>query len=203
MILYDNQYEQLAIGLMLNNPDAAHHGFSRLTEAHFFDPNFRYAFLAIENLIKKNREINLYNTNEEVKGLGQAFSLDELISLEDKFYIPEKFNTIIDALKDRLRKRTALNELAKIQTDLKTSTKDYSSIIKSVGDLYNLADDESQEIVSGKNYIKIKERQDEIKRTRIPIYTGYHSLDNAITYKLGTGEISVIGARPSNGKSAW
>ena len=105
MIVYDSQYEQLAIGLMLNNQDAAYYGLANLEASHFFEPNFKIAFIAIDNLSKKQKKIDIYNVNEEIKTLGKVFSLDELISIEDKFYIQEKFDTIIDTLRDRKKKR--------------------------------------------------------------------------------------------------
>jgi len=133
MIVYDSQYEQLAIGLMLNNQDAAYYGLANLEASHFFEPNFKIAFIAIDNLSKKQKKIDIYNVNEEIKTLGKVFSLDELISIEDKFYIQEKFDTIIDTLRDRKKKREALQTLKTIEHDLQTSTSDYEEIIKDVG----------------------------------------------------------------------
>lgn len=203
MIVYDNQYEQLAIGLMINNQDAAYYGLANLESDHFFDPNFKIAFVAIDNLSKKSKKIDIYSVNEEIKTLGKVFSLDELLSIEDRFYLQEKFDTIIDALKDRKKKRLAIQSLDIIKSDLQTSTKDYEDLIKGVGDLYQISKERSEDVLSKDNYIQIREKHDEDKRTKVPIYTGYHSLDSRLTYKLSTKEISVIGARPSNGKSAF
>ena len=202
MIVYDSQYEQLAIGLMINNQDAAYYGLANLESEHFFDPNFKIAFIAIDNITKKEKKVDIYSVNEEIKTLGKVFSLDELLSIEDKFYIQEKFDTVIDSLKDRKKKRLAIHALDVIKSDLQTSTKDYEDLIKSVGDLYQLSKDKSENIMNRDNYIEMREKHDEDKRTKIPIFTGYHSLDSRLIYKLNTKEISVIGARPSNGKSA-
>ena len=202
MIVYDSQYEQLAIGLMINNQDAAYYGLANLESEHFFDPNFKIAFIAIDNLVKKEKKVDIYSANEEIKTLGKVFSLDELLSIEDKFYIQEKFDTIIDTLKDRKKKRLAIQSLDSIKLDLQTSTKDYEDVIKEVGNLYQLSKDKSEEVMNSSNYIQVRAKHDEDKKTKIPIYTGYHSIDSKLTYKLNTKEISVIGARPSNGKSA-
>jgi len=203
MILYDNQYEQLAIGMMITNELATFKGVSELIDECFFDPNYRIVFAALSNLVNKQKKINIYNVNTELISIGQVLSLDDLISIEDKFYIPEKFDTIIDTLLDRAKKRKALNQIKVIEQELETSTTDYETIIKPIGDLYNIHQDSSQEIITGKNYIEVRERHDEHKRTRIPLYTGYQEIDESLTYKLSTGEISVIAARPSNGKSAF
>ncbi|MFW9951006.1 MAG: DnaB-like helicase C-terminal domain-containing protein [Candidatus Thorarchaeota archaeon] len=202
MIAFDNQYEQLALGLMINNEEAAHKGISQLISDYFFDPNLRYIFNALENLIKIRKEINIYNINEEIKSMGQVFSLEDLISMEDKFYFPEKFDSIIKSLKDKFKKRSALRKMQEIQLELQTSTKEYEEIIKDVGDLYHFRESSINRTISKENYLEVKQRHDEHKRTRIPIYTGYLSIDELLTYKLSTGEISVIAARPSNGKSA-
>jgi len=203
MIVYDSQYEQLAIGLMLNNQDAAYYGLANLEASHFFEPNFKIAFIAIDNLSKKQKKIDIYNVNEEIKTLGKVFSLDELISIEDKFYIQEKFDTIIDTLRDRKKKREAIQTLKTIEHDLQTSTSDYEEIIKDVGNLYQFTQEMGENILSKENYIETREKHDESKKTKIPIYTGYYGIDSNLTYKLSTKEISVIGARPSNGKSAF
>ncbi|MHA1989262.1 MAG: DnaB-like helicase C-terminal domain-containing protein, partial [Promethearchaeota archaeon] len=203
MILYDNQYEQLAIGLMITNELATFKGVSELTDECFFDPNYRIVFSALTNLVNKQKEINIYNVNSELISIGQVLSLDDLISIEDKFYIPEKFDTIIDTLLDRAKKRKALIQIKLIESELETSTYPYETLIKPIGDLYNIHSDDSQEVITGENYLEIRKQHDKHKKTRIPLYTGYQEIDEALTYKLSTGEISIIAARPSNGKSAF
>lgn len=203
MILYDNQYEQLAIGLMITNELATFKGVSELTDECFFDPNYRIVFAALVNLVNRQKEVNIYSVNSEVVSMGQVLSLDNLISIEDKFYIPEKFDTIIETLLDKMKKRKALIQMKGIEKELETSTNNYEAIIKPIGDLYNIHEDSSQEIITGTNYIETRKKHDEHKRTRLPLYTGYQEIDEILTYKLSTGEISVIAARPSNGKSAW
>lgn len=201
MIVYDSQFEQLALGLMINNEDAAFKGVSELNEDHFYNPNYRIAFMALKNIINRKKEINIYNVNEEIKTLGKVFSLEELLSIEDKFYITEKFDTIIDTLKDKSRKRIALNRLKSLTSTLQTSNKQYDELIKDIGNLYQLEGSVSTTVINSKNYIEVKKKHDEEKRTKTPILTGYSSIDNSLTYKLSLGEVSVIGARPSNGKS--
>jgi replicative DNA helicase len=200
-MIYDNQYEQLAIGSMLNN-EGALLGTSELDAECFFDINFRTAFNAVKFLVDANAEVNLYAVNNSIKSSGAVFSLEDLISLDDKFYIPEKFSAIITYLKERKQKRGAITTLSETISSLEKSNKPYSEVIQNVGDVYEISQKRSDDHVTSSNYIEEREKIDNEKKERIPILTGMTEVDDILTYKLGTKEISIIAARPSNGKSA-
>jgi replicative DNA helicase len=203
MLINDTQYELLALGLMVNNSEAAYQGVNELNEECFTDPNFRVTFRAISFLVQNQKEVNIYNINQELREIGQVFSLEELISIEDKFFFPEKFKSIIEFLLDRKRKLQGLFQLKNIENQLANSFESYDDIIKNINDLYHISMSTSTEILSKENYIETRNKHDKERPLRVALKTYYPEIDDSLTYKLGLGEISIIGARPSNGKSTF
>lgn len=200
-MIRDTEYEILALGLMVNNQEAAYVGTSELDAECFLDLNHRTLFHCVCTLVENEKEINLYTVNQQLKDIGQVFSFEELISIEDKFYFPEKFQTIVTYLLDRKKKLLGIEKIRLIEDKLKNSSDDYEDCIKEVSSLYHLSVNKTTEIINGRNYIEIREKQDSERSRRAELKTFLPELDDNLTYKLGLGEISIIGARPSNGKS--
>lgn len=201
-MILNNQYESLAIGLMLNNEEAAFHGINELDIDCFQDSNYRILFNIIKNLIEKKKKVDIYNVDLDLKDQGQIFSFDELLSIEDKFYLPEKFQTIIDFLKDRKKKIGTILILKSVIHKL-DSNLSFEESIENLDETLNNFTDKQTEIISGSNYLKIRTEHDQLKEKKSNISTFYPELDELLTYKLALGSISIIGARPSNGKSAF
>lgn len=202
MLIHDSQYELLALGLMVNNTESAYKGVNELDEDCFTDPNFKVTFRAISFLANNQKEINIYNINQELREIGQVFSLEELISMEDKFYFPEKFDSIISYLIERKNKLKALVQIKAIEDRLGNSFDPYDDIIQDVSELSSISGSLNKNIINSSNYIQMREEHDKSRESRVALKTYFNEIDDALTYKLGLGEISIIGARPSNGKSA-
>lgn len=202
MLIQDNLSEQLVVGLMLNSNEAVVKGLTLLTEEHFENPSFRMTFQAIKSLKDKNTEINLYSVKGELIVLGNPLSLDDIINIEDKFYFEEKMNSLIEILEDRRSRRESLKKIKDLEKRLKLDNAPYSEIIKDVTAISSDIIQTTDQVVYAKNYREYRESIVKIRQNTEPIKTGFTDLDEQLTYKLAVGELSIIAARPANGKSA-
>lgn len=203
MLLHDNLTEQLVIGLMINSNDATIKGITTLTDEHFENPSFRMTFKAIKNLKNKSLEVNTYSVKGELITMGNPLSLDDIINIEDKFYFEEKMDSLIEILQDRKSRRESLFRIQELENRLKLDNTPYQEIIK---DINSIASDHIQtknQIITASNYADYRKSVVTERETTIPIKTGFSEIDEILTYKLALGEISIIAARPQNGKSAF
>jgi replicative DNA helicase len=200
MLLNDPISEQIAVGMMVNNYDAALKGVSELDRDCFDNVNLRIAFDAIKNLVERNSKVDIYQVNGEISSMGKVLSIEDLVNIEDKYYFEEKFDSIIEILIDRKNRRTAMKGFKKIEDRLMNDTTDFSEIVKDVGDIYSVKNDSG--IITPENYIETRKRHDREKMDRDPIYVNLPEIDDILTTNFGYGEISILAARPQNGKSA-
>lgn len=198
MIVSDPVQEQVAIGLMLNNYEAAVKGVGVLEMDDFSEINYRITFQAIANLVEKHNEITIYSVNAELAAIGKVFSVEDLVKIEDPFYFPEKFDNIIEFLVDRKNRRKALKQIAELKTQLEEEPDPFTDLIKSFSLEEDIKQDDS--VLNSANYIEARNQTDIDKRTRKSIKCGYPEIDNLLTYKFAIGEISIIAARPQNFK---
>jgi len=169
----------------------------------FDNPEFRITFSAISNLVSRNEKINIISVKAELQSLGNPLSLDDLSNIDNKYLELENFDTLIEILIDRKNRRNSLEKLKIIFNKLRNDTTPYNDIIREVGDLIIDNKNTEDKFVKAGEYIKFRERSLIQERSIDPIMTGYYELDEQITYKLPGGEVSVIGARPQNGKSTF
>lgn len=200
MLISDNISEQLTIGLMISSPEACLRGVTELNPLHFDNPDFRIIFESIVELVENRKEIDPYSIKGQLSMFNANVAFDEIIELQDEFYIPEKFDSLLFTLNDRLNRRKALTEVREFSNKLKTDPRDYDLIVKEF-DLTPSIKALDTKRVTGKTMKEFRESVIEARKNFHPILTGFDCLDDVITYKLNTKEISVLAARPSNGKS--
>src|SRR5690606_14694463 len=204
MLIKDTLNEQISLGMMIKSEEAAIKGIAYLTEEHYSTSEYRYIFKAIKNLVEKEKEINEYSVKGELSSFGDSSSLFEILTISDEFYFPEKMDSIIEILEDRRCRRESLEKINKFQKRLQTDPTEFVEIIK---DIYSIPSDfkivDSTIIKPGDSRLEHRKSQLEYRKNTKSISTGYDELDDLITFKFAEGEISVIGARPSNGKSAF
>ncbi|HLD98206.1 MAG TPA: DnaB-like helicase C-terminal domain-containing protein [Candidatus Nanoarchaeia archaeon] len=193
--------EQLAVGLMLNSREAAFKGIGELDDGDFANPNFIVVFRAIRKVIEQQKEVDIFSVNSMLENMGKPLSLEELFNIEDKFYVEEKFDSIIEILHDKKNRRITDQKLKEVSKRLNNDNTSFDTIIRDIDSVFDTKT-YSSNVVSGTNYLEFRAQQDKEKRERKWILTGFEEIDNILTYKISRGEISVIAARPSNGKSA-
>jgi replicative DNA helicase len=202
ILLSDSLSERLIIGTMIRFPEAVIKGLSILTEDHFDDPGYQYCFKAIKRLVERDQTVDIYSMRVELSNYGNPLSLDEIVNIQEKFFVPEAFESLMATLEDVKKRRETTIKLRGFIDRLKTDTDGYDDIIKDLPMVISedvVLEDETHIIAS--NYREARKKMIEDAKVRKPILTGFDEIDDILTYKLPLGEISVIAARPQNGKS--
>lgn len=200
MLLNDTLTEQLVLGLMLSSAEACVRGVSELSEDYFDHPDYRIIFSVISELVETKKDVNLYSVKASLSAINSGFSLEDLVTINDEFYFPEKFDSLVETLTDRLNRRKTLEELKKASNLLKTDPREYQVLVKDFNITSGIKTQDKKK-VTGTNYIESRRKTLEERKYVKPVLCGIPVIDDAITYKLNAKELSVIAARPSNGKS--
>ena len=210
---YNLQAEQACLGSALLSKDALYNVFSFLDEDDFYDPRHQLIYRAMDNLIKKNSSVDTLTVTEELINLkvneqvGGAMYLktccDAMVAFSAlQFYI----NIVID--QSVLRK--LLIETREIDEEYKTNQIDniqdfidgiedrlkVATAKKRISD-FQKADTISVRVAQEINTVK-KQGEDGV----IGLSTGYSKL-NKLTQGLQKGNMIVVAARPSVGKTAF
>jgi replicative DNA helicase len=195
----DRINEQLVIGLSISFDEARQKILSQLTDDHFSQPDFRTCFIAISNLVEKNLDVNAYTVKSELSLIGDVLSLDEIISIEDKYFIPEKLDSLIELLIDRHDRRKTIDECQSLIKKLKNDPDPYQQLIKDFK-LENSSSILDEKYITGDTYTDFRIKTLEDRKSKTSIYCGIKEIDDNLTYKFEEGEISIVAGRPSNGK---
>lgn len=193
--------QQLTIGMMLNFKEAAVYGASRLIKECFSSIEFQTVFRVIKEQVNKNIIPTIYTVNNALETQGKVLSLDELINIREEFYIPEAFESLVDSLMDIAQRRITAKTLNGIVDKLNDNNQSFNDIVKDLGNIHNI--NSNKEVMNSSNYIEARKQQDFKKKHLKEIRSGFTEIDECLTYKFPGGEISLVAARPNNGKSTF
>ena len=200
-------------GLLLDN-----RAFDRvadlLMDSDFYRHEHRLIFSAIGQMVNANREADVVTVFTHLQGLGKADEVGGLGYLNALAqYVPSASN--IRRYAEIVRERSILRKLASASDEIATTAfnpggKPVAEILDaaeqtifSIGEAGNRTSDEWENMETG--MVRLLDRvQAEAEGTAKPdfVATGLTDLDARLDGGMRPGELIVIGARPSMGKSA-
>ena len=166
-------------------------------------------FRAIQGLVSRQRQIDLVSIDAEITRLyGDGFRASELIqAVAQNDYTIAKWQDIKDLIqivRDLSKRRRAIAKIEEIVGGLRDPTKDVGATLAEISEAADVIDAGEVKLTSLNDvliasYEYVERRQNgEIKA----VTTGIGSLDRLLG-GFFAGELSVIAARPSVGKSAF
>lgn len=183
----------------------------KLTEDDFFDNRNKLIYRAMVNLFNQGHNIELITVTEELKRLGTT--VDDsfrvyLLDLIDAVPSTAITNLYVQIVEEKSIERKLLKDMQNISDDILTSRLDFNQILDKTEDkLINLIKKRrtSQIMVIDKAsnivYEQIQ-KYSENKSDLTGLDTGYPKL-NKVTLGFQKGELIILAARPSVGKSTY
>lgn len=203
--------EEAVLGAVMLEKNAVDVAFEHLKPECFYVDAHQKIFAAMQSLQQKNFPIDLLTVVEELK------TREELDLVGGPYYITKLTNSVVSSAHIEIHSKIILQKF--IQRELiRVSNEIISEAFEDSTDVFDLLDlSESKLFEIGNNYLRsetasignvlvdamkrideLRERQDEI--TGVP--TGYPRLDQ-ITYGWQPGDLIILAARPSVGKTAF
>ena len=210
VIPHSSEAETYVLGSLLIEPNLANEFCSRLIDDDFHDPINKKIYSAIDKLFRQRKEVNLINVIEALKGMNQLEDGDEsyLFSLIDSVPTIVTTESYVNVLKDKALERElfyAIQDISdKILTDedeinnlLSKTEKDLMAIVNKqrTGDLTLISN------LIPKVFNIIENNRQNSENGVIGLDTGFEKL-NELTFGFQPGELIILAARPSVGKSA-
>lgn len=203
--------EEAVLGAIMLEKSAVDIAFEHLKPECFYLENHQRIFAAMQGLHQKNYPIDLLTVVEELK------SREELELVGGAFYITKLTNSVVSTAHIEIHARIILQKF--IQRELiRVSNEIIGEAYEDGTDVFDLLDlSESKLFEISNNYLRsesenigtvlvntvkrideLRDRQEEITGTP----TGYSQLDH-ITYGWQPGDLIILAARPSMGKTAF
>ena len=204
------EIEESLLGLAIQNNSAAMKIVAYLSIDDFYYPKNKIIFQAIEFLIENNQIIesaNLVNYLKEQKLFNEVDNGEYIQHLIEVSGYETNLNNYFETLSSKTSLRKIGDTTTTILNKLDSTNVDYEELIEefqnTIHDLERSR--KTQEFVESKILIKkivddIAHRQDDKRFTGL--ITGFHSVDS-ITSGLQKGDLIIIAARPSMGKTAF
>lgn len=203
--------EEAVLGAVMLEKSAVDIAFELLKPECFYLDKHQKIFAAMKSLQQKNFSIDMLTVTEELKALGQ------LEEVGGAYFITKLTNAVISTAHIEIHARIVLQKF--IQRELiRVSNEIISEAYEDNSDVFDLLDEsESKLFEIANNYLRsetesigqvlvdtikrideLRDRPDQI--TGVP--TGYPKLDD-ITYGWQSGDLIILAARPSVGKTAF
>jgi len=204
----DVEAEKAVLGLMLISKHCLSTGMSRLEQDYFHKPTHALIFGAIRTLFDKTKEISIMSVREQLritKALEAVGGDMRLAELAEGTISDTEFEVYVDILQDKAVKRRTIKAASAIMEEGYKDTQDQNEFVKfateKMWDATPRVSGDMRIISSGHIY---EERRKVMltRQTRSAVRFGWKNLDGKIVSGYNPGDISVMGGRPSMGKSA-
>lgn len=210
---YNEEAERACIGAMLVSTDAAREAVEKLSPEDFYNPKLRNIFIVIRELLESQETVSIPTVAERLEALGILKNIGGYAFLSNlsTYGIPSKditkhINTILeysarrelistaeDIMKQAMDTKVGIDDLVEtVEKDVFEITEKVKGRKQNVERLLDIM----HRVLSGLEKIQADQRV----YTGIP--TGFTEFDN-MTSGLQKGELIVIAARPSMGKTAF
>ncbi len=183
----------------------------KLTEDDFYDERNKIIYRAMCNLFNQNQKVEVLTVKEELKRLGS--NVDDglnlyLLDIIDSVPSTSTVNLYLQIVEEKSLERKLLKDMQDISDDIMFSRLGFNDILDKTEDhIINaikkrrtsliMGIDKASEIV----YQQIQ-KFSEVKGSLTGLDTGYPKL-NQLTLGLQKGDLIILAARPSVGKSAY
>lgn len=209
---YNFQAEQACLGSALLSADALFNVFSFLVEDDFFDPRHKLIYRAMENLNTKHSSVDTLTVTEELINMKVNEQVGGSLYLKaccDAMVAFSALQFYINIVLDQAVLRRLLIEARDIDSEYKTKEIDnvqdfidnIESRIKDATSRKRISDFQPTEVISKRVAQEIANQKEVNEDGVVGISTGYPKLNN-LTQGLQKGDMIVIAARPSVGKTA-
>ncbi len=214
-LLSNFEAEQSVLGAMIENINCRSEALGILTCNDFYEQNqaHRYIFTAISNLVETGKAVDLTTLTQELsnmKVLDTVGNVQYLQELMDKYIGEKHANYHLNIVRDLSLVRNFLSTLTKIENEFKTKQ------IKSIPDFIAESEKKILDITKSRRtgaFTSIADVVDtltaKLKMTKgmhnnslvTGLDTGFSQL-NRLTQGFQPGELIILAARPSVGKTA-
>lgn len=207
--------EKAVIAGLLSNPDAIFDVMGRLRPEMFYHPGLRFVYTSILSLVDAGKGVDMLTVEQEMIRLdmsqyerlnGLSFLSDMLLDVRNDYHI--RYHA--DELVNNYILRRMQEELKKKETEVARPSADVTELLTGLDSLVDSLRGEQMHASTLEEAAKVATRvlthsyQEQAEResgTDMHIRTGFGELDG-LTGGLYKGELVVIPARPSMGKSA-
>ncbi len=174
----------------------------------FYDVRNREIYEAMGQLRAQGKAIDVITLQSHLRDkdlLESAGGLSYLAALPDTIPSPANLPYYLDILLEKYRLRRLVATCAKVVTEAQACERDVDGLLARVQAACNELDDDDERQLDSKGCAEVMlndlERRLALKGKRSGLCTGFAGLDS-LTDGLQFGEQTVIGARPSAGKTA-
>ena len=215
MASYENLYnytaERYVLGSILIDETVINAVVGKLNDVDFYNEDNRKVFTALINLFRNGSPIDILGTIAELTRLGVSLSSDPkeyLLALTDEVPTTSIVERYIDLVKDKAIERMLHQQLNDINADLLNGRLEFNDLLdktedtilaliknRRTSDLTTIADAAARSYHQIETYNKT---EGDIKG----VPTGFPALDK-LTLGLQKGNLIILAARPSVGKSAF
>ncbi len=206
--------EKAVLGAMLVSDEALNDGLGSLTEEEFFSGNRpnQIVFRAIKNVQARRTPVDVQTVTDELinlKELDNIGGVPYLLSLSDSVISLSNIEYYIKIIKDQAVLRNLLLTMNEITTKYETEEIDDPSDFVAIAEAQIAKVAENRRISSFLSTKEITKRVEEEMRTQAKasedgvtgLTTGYTRL-NQLTHGFQRGDMVILAARPSVGKTA-
>ncbi|KKB47546.1 replicative DNA helicase [Parabacteroides gordonii] len=207
--------EKAVIAGLLSSPDAIFDVMGRLRPEMFYHPGLRFVYTSILSLVDAGKGVDMLTVEQEMIRLdlsqyerlnGLSFLSDMLLDVRSDHHI--RYHA--DELVDNYILRRMQEELKKKETEVARPSADVTELLNGLDHVVDSLRSEQMHVSTLEEAAKVatrvlthsyREQAERETGTDMHIRTGFGELDR-LTGGLYKGELVVIPARPSMGKSA-
>jgi replicative DNA helicase len=207
--LYDEYAERAVLGSLIAYPELQKPITTRLTTDDFYLQKHKIIYQTIADLVHQGKTPNLHILKDALEKQGQldfVGGLTYLYQLSDESVPPDIAYQIVDILEEKTRSRKAFEKTKKILDKIKSKANLDEVIEEALRNFKELLKDNKANIETFKSVLKnhLKEINEILKNPNVirGLPSGFYELDR-LTSGFHGGELTVIGARPGMGKTAF
>ena len=209
-IPHSQEAEVYVLGSIMIEPNLAIEFCSRLTDDDFYDEVNKKIYVGIDYLYRQRKEISLISLIETLKALNKYDDSMEpyLISLMDAVPTIVDAESYVNVLKDKALERELYYELQNISSLVLNGEEEINDLLskteKNVMQIVNKQRTGDLTLISNlvpRVFNIIERNRQNAKGGIIGLDTGFEML-NQYTFGFQNGELIILAARPSVGKSA-
>lgn len=208
---YNNDAEIYVLGSIIIDNRIINRIIGKLIEEDFYDERHQWIFKAMINLNNRNEKIDIISILEELSRINinptEELRL-YLIDMVDAVPATSNIQLYIDIVEEKAIERSLLDKMGEISDNIRSNTIDFNGILEKTEDVV-------MDIVKRRrtsSVVTMAKAANDVYGTIVKasgnasmitgLETGYHNLDT-ITLGLQKGDLMILAARPSVGKSSY
>ena len=192
MIPINETAERAVLSVMMAYETCAARGVTELEPEDFYKVKNREIFLAMQRLVKEGQIVNM-PTLASVSG-----DFDYVVDVGTEFALPSQFESYVDTLRNARQRRELITACGKITIAAQDNEEDFlSQAQKAITDVMAIGNTSTQP--ANMNAISAVVG---LSESQMGTRTGFGDLDVMLN-GLHAGDLIIVGARPSMGKTAF